>query len=116
MKIFLIWLAIVLGGIANGYFISHYGEPENYVFASVSSIVCAIALYIHRRVTKDWVPRDPWTEIPHLPVFSITLFFSLFIALLFFEVGEVNTYRMVACASVAVTSFIAHLREIKYTE
>ncbi len=117
MKIFLIWLGIIGCGIANGFLLSGFGFPENLVFVLCSSIVCAFILFIHRRVTKDWRPHlDPWTEVPHVPIFSITLSFSIFIAVLLFIFREDNVTNIVACVSVAIASYVAYKKELDYTE
>lgn len=115
MKIFLIWLGIIGCGIANGFLSSGFGFPENLVFVLSSSTVCAFILFIHRRVTKDWrPPLDPWTEVPHVPIFSVT--FSIFIAVLLFIFKEANVTNIVACASVAIASYVAYKKELVYTE
>ena len=117
MRIFLIWLVIIACSVANGYFFSGFGRPEKFVFILCPSLVCASVLVIHRRVTKDWrPPLDPWTEVPHVPIFSITLFFSIFIVVLLFIFKEANVTNIVACASVAIASYVAYKKELVYTE
>lgn len=117
MRVLFIWLAIIACGVANGYFFSDFGWPENLVFVLCMSFVCVFLLLIHRRITKDWkASDDPWTEGFHFPYFRISLFFSVFILIMLFIVKEATTTGIVACVSVAIASFIAHLREREYTQ
>ena len=118
MRVLFIWLAIIACGVANGYFFSDFGWPENLVFVLCMSFVCVFLLLIHRRITKDWkASDDPWTEGGfHFPYFRISLFFSVFILIMLFIVKEATTTGIVACVSVAIASFIAHLREREYTQ
>lgn len=117
MRIFLIWLAIIACGVANGYFFSSFGHPENLVFLLCSSIVCAIVLLVHRRITKHWrVPLDPWAEGFHFPVFRLSLFFSVFALIMLFIMREINSFVIVTCVTVALASFVAYMRETRYTD
>jgi len=110
-------LAIIACGVANGYFFSGFGFPENLVFVLCTSIVCVGALIIHRRVTKDWeVPSDFWSENFHFPVFRLTLFFSVFGLIMMFVLREANATTIVACCTIATASLIAHTRERNYTD
>ena len=116
MKIFLIWLGIVGCGVANGFLFSDFGFPENLVFVFCSSIVCAVILLIHRRITKDWKkPLDPWTEGFRFPVFGLTLFFSVFGLIMLFVLKEANATAIVTCSTIAIVSFVAYRRECNYT-
>ena len=118
MRVLFIWLAIIACGVANGYFFSDFGWPENLVFVLCMSIICVFLLLIHRRITKDWkASDDPWTEGGFkFPFLRISLFFSVFILIMLFIVKEATTTGIVACVSVAIASFIAHLREREYTQ
>ena len=117
MRVLFIWLAIIACGVANGYFFSDFGWPENLVFVLCMSIVCVFLLLIHRRITKDWkVPDDPWTEGFHFPYFRISMFFSVFILIMLFILKETNSTGIVACISVALASFVGYIRESRYTD
>jgi len=117
MRVLFIWLAIIACGVANGYFFSDFGWPENLVFVLCMSIICVFLLLIHRRITKDWkAPDDPWSEGFRFPYFRISLFFSVFILIMLFILKETNSTGIVACISVALASFVGYIRESRYTD
>ena len=117
MKIFLTWIGVIGCGVANGFLYTRFGSPENLVFVLCASAVCAALLIIHRRISRNWkASDDPWTEGFRFPFFRISLFFSVFILIMLFIVKEATTTGIVACVSVAIASFIAHLREREYTQ
>ena len=117
MKIFLTWLGVIGCGVANGFLYTRFGSPENLVFVLCASAVCVALLIIHRRISRNWkASDDPWTEGFRFPFFRISLFFSVFILIMLFVVEEATTTGIVACISVAIASFIAHLREREYTQ
>jgi len=118
MRVLFIWLAIIACCVANGYFFSDFGWPENLVFVLCMSIVCVFLLLIHRRITKDWkASDDPWTDEGfHFPYFRISMFFSVFILIMLFILKEANSTGIVACISVALASFVGYIRESRYTD
>ena len=125
MRVLFIWLAIIACGVANGYFFSDFGWPENLVFVLCMSFVCVFLLIIHRRVTKNWkVPDIPWADGFHFPFFRISMCFSvvglvMFLAVLFISEEKNETEivaKIISCISVALASFVGYVRERQYTE
>jgi len=115
MIVFLIWLAVVGCGIANGYFFSNYGWPENLVIL-LPSTVCAVLLVIHRRITKDWkAPTDLMCDGIHIPFFRISLVFSIVGLIMLLILHEYSSKSIVTCITVAIASFIAYKWETRYT-
>ena len=117
MKIFLIWLGLVCCSVANGIF---YGLPlEMVCVVSLMAISCVAAiylLYLHRRETIGWIPHpDPWSG-SRFPIFGMTLFFSLFALVMLWIIPESHPSAMAGLITIAVTSFIAYMREKDYVE
>ena len=112
MKVFLIWIGIIGCGVANGFLYTRFGSPENLVFVLFASAVCVALLIFHRLISKNWKASDGF----RFPLFRISLFFSLFILTMLFIMQEATTTGIVACISVALASFMGHIRERRYTE
>ena len=116
MKIFLTWIGVIGCGVANGFLYTRFGSPENLVFVLCASAVCVALLIIHRRISRNWkASDDPWTEGFRFPFFRISLFFSVFVLIMLFIMQEATTTGIVACISVALASFMGHIRERQYT-
>lgn len=120
MKIFFIWIATIGCGIANGILYSNFGTPENLAFVFCVSFICTVVLIIHRRVTKTW--KKPagtwptsWSEY-HFPIFRVTMILAIVLLILLCFEPRFKEVEIVACSSIAITSFIAYLREHKYTD
>ena len=87
-----------------------------FIAMGVSCVVSIYLLYLHRKITKDWERYpDPWTGY-RIPIFSLTLFFSLFAFVFLQIIPESYPPATVTSITIAVTSFIAFLREKDYTE
>ena len=112
MKILLTWLGVIGCGVANGFLYTRFGSPENLVFVLCASAVCVALLIFHRLISKNWKASDGF----RFPLFRISLFFSLFILTMLFIMQEATTTGIVACISVALASFMGHIRERQYTE
>ena len=117
MRILVIWLGILLCGAMNGCMFSEFGTPEKWVFILCVSLVCAALLLWHRKITKDWeAPKDIWTEGFHFPIFRITFFFSALLLIFFLIIPEATATAYVIAITIGVASFIAYIREQKYTD
>ncbi len=116
MQILIIIVVVICASLANGYFFSEMGFPENFVFMFAVSLVCGVALYYHRRITKNWKkPLDPWSGPTHFPIFYIMTVVAYF----FFAVNclkfEEHKFAVAAFLTCAVASNIACIRERDYT-
>ena len=118
MKIFLIWLGIILCGVANGFFYSNFKAPECFIYILITSLVCFNILHIHKKVTKTWKAPDilseSWSDY-HIPIFKITMYLSVVFCFLLLLSQESHECESVACITISCASFIAHLRERRYT-
>ena len=116
MWIFIIAITIICCSAANGYFFSETGFPENFVFMFTSSLICAVALYFHRKITKQWEkPLDSWSGPSYFPIFKIMTFVASF----FFAVSclkfEDHKFWVAAFLTCAVASCVAYAKERDYT-
>ena len=117
MKIFLIWLGIILCGVINGFSYSRFNAPECYTYILVSSLICVVILIVHRKLTKNWESHDILSESCsdyHMPIFKITLFISVFFCFCLLLSNKSREWESISCITVACASFIAYLREKKY--
>lgn len=117
MEAFFIWFGLMCCAIANGMFFDVSQEVDLVKILMIFPCVGAIyLLYLHRRITKDWIKssNDPWTE-DRFPIFSLTLFFSVFTIIMLFILRESNPSVMVGAVTTGITSAIAFLREKEYT-
>ena len=118
MRIFIIWLGVVCCGIANGLLYSNLETPKNFIFMSLVSIICAVILVLHRRITKNWEKSSfvpiTWREF-HLPIFRITMLLSFFfLVILIFRYQDYEIH-IVTCITILVASFVAYKKELSYT-
>ena len=117
MRIFLIWLTIIACSVANGWFFSDFGSPEKFVFMFCALLVCVVVLFLHRKITKKWTkPSDPWTENLRLPIFRISTFISTFALIVLVIIPKFHLMEFVICLTIVITTFIASIRERKYTD
>ena len=117
MKIFLIWLGLICCGIANGFLCEKLMRPMDILIMAIPCLASLWLLVLHRRLTTGWKAYpDPWSEGFRFPYFRISLFFSVFILIMLFILKEANSTGIVACISVALTSFVGYIRESRYTD
>ncbi len=118
MKIFFIWLGIILCGVANGFFYSNFKAPECFIYILLTSLVCIAILIIHRKVTKSWknpdILSESWSNY-HVPIFKITLYLSVIFCFLLLMYQKSHEWESITCITISCASFRAHLREKRYT-
>ncbi len=118
MRVYLIWFGVICCGAMNGYFCEDFQYPGNLILMLCSSIVCAIILLIHRRITKDWVTSasesSSLDEDYNFPIFGFSAVVNFVAFFLFLPSAESNGFEIAASITVAVASLIAFLREREY--
>lgn len=120
MKVFLIWLSLICCSVANGVFFREFGNPERLAFILVCSIMGAVILLIHRRITRNWeAPLDMWSSPFRFPIFrlssSLCIFVLMIVAVLMLNGITIKGEFLVSIATMTIASFIAYSRERLYT-
>ena len=120
MKVFLIWLSLICCSVANGVFFREFGNPERLAFILVCSIMGAVILLIHRRITRNWeAPLDMWSSPYRFPIFRLTsslcIFFLIIAAVLVLNNVAIKGEFLIGIITMTIASFVAYGRERQYT-
>ena len=117
MVIFLIWLGLVLCGVANGLIYDHVQAPQSYYYMVIPGIVAVIILVVHGVYTRHWYGAIDEGDEHHPSIFggsACISFVAGFSSIFVIRVGEASWGFFIALMTMFVLFCLARMREEDY--